>query len=115
MSKNIYFNELTKKWTDKPLRVKTEDEFIKDLGEEWRSKVYCGWSSQMNVYFGEELDIYDYKLDINGALYKEIDNESIKCRFFDYRGWTFSYQMLVNNKIDLFKCFYLQKKLNSYE
>jgi hypothetical protein len=42
-------------------RFKTEEEFIRYLGNGWRNRIRQGWDYDMDNFIGEKLEIFDEK------------------------------------------------------
>lgn len=46
---------------DKRYRIRTEEEFVAEYGDSWKSKCNGGWNSKMDELFGREISFEDYK------------------------------------------------------
>lgn len=64
-------------------KFKTEEEFIKEYGPDWRGRVPQTWNSSMDKYLGE-------------VITKPSEIESVRRGELFHRGnWTFSPQMII--------------------
>lgn len=79
-----------------PYRFKTEDEFIKEYGEQWRDNIDYGWDSGMDYLFGKEYEYTKQQIEEQTNIYYDLP-EAIFDGHSDYR-WTISWDMLTKNK-----------------
>jgi len=81
------FNRLTESDTYKyPYRFKTEEEMIETVGENWKYRIYAGWSYQLNRFLGEEFPFNVYQLDKDSKYAGT------------YKSFIISWDMLIENK-----------------
>jgi len=71
-----YYNITTKEKTQYPYRFKTEEEFIKEYGSNWKYKItlnntygYC-WCNSMNYLLGQICEIKDMEVPKTTKLYE---------------------------------------------
>jgi hypothetical protein len=85
-------------------RFKTEEEFIKDLGEDWKSCVLGGWNNDMNEFLGKDFELITSKN-------KELYDRNKAYITYSYKHYCISWKIITlkNNNPT-----YLPKKL-SYE
>jgi hypothetical protein len=76
------------------IRIKTEEEFKKEFGEDWDNKVRGGWCSDMDFFFNgiipEEHKLEYFKVIIGVQDYTKapgVDRDG-------YYGWLFSIDMI---------------------
>ena len=91
-STKLYINNITKKQTKFPYRFKTEEEFIKEYGEEFCDTLPdYGWVDDMDYLFGNDFDIATDKEYIDNIINQ--DGGSI-----DYvEGFVVTRYMLLSN------------------
>jgi hypothetical protein len=77
----------------KKYRIKTEKEFEKEFGNQWRNIIECSWlSPDMDFLFNMNINDIDFLFDMD-----IIDaNYSIR-RFLHTKGWNISYDILIIN------------------
>ena len=80
---------------DDVLVIKTKDQFIKEFGDDWMSKIRCGWVDDMDYSFG-------LHLIVTKAIYenikKYIDN-IFSTSFFDNNPYEWNYSIDMVNHI----------------
>ena len=64
-------------------RFKTEEEFIKEFGKNWRYKVDCCWVDSMDEFLGKPMEVLN-----------KLDSEKTICVG---SGWTVSRDMITKN------------------
>lgn len=72
------------------IRIKTEEEFVKDFGEDWRNWVKAGWHSYMDKYFNKVIE-NDNKLSFFKVIIGLEDYASI---YDNGYNWAFSIKMI---------------------
>ena len=73
---------------DWPYRFKTEKEFIKEYGSDWRYSVDFNWEGLMDYLCGTVLEV-DYPDNINKV---DIPSHILECHY-----WSISREMLTKN------------------
>lgn len=94
-----------------PYRFKTEQEFVKEFGDDWIRHAFpgVGWNDDMNGLFGMDFPFNKYELNLNSINgYNCEDRRAIDDFYFNERNWFICWDMLTPNKI---KPNYTPKKL----
>ena len=81
--------------TDIKYRIKTEQEFLEEFGEEWRTKVYFNTNGYMDYLLGSDITVDIRNTDYDGNIIKNINipnrNPSI-----DVLYWVITPNMMRN-------------------
>lgn len=72
-------------------RIKTEEEFVKEFGSNWREEIHLGWAEHMDYLFGKPI------IDKTFKKVNNIDSNTIY-RTNDGSQWNISKDMIMEVK-----------------
>lgn len=81
-------------------RLKTQEEFVKEFGPNWRGETWFPWNTEMDPLLGQVLPD-EYQELSTAELQEYCEDEEVEMRTANGNSWVFSFDMIIIEKLGI--------------